>query len=94
MKIYGVTLIDDSDDCETRSETGLFTTKEEQLEWAYERYTYEYQWDIDNDRLDDSISDTKVPDKKDFFLRMERCGYDYYSRLDSSYQVEIFEQEI
>lgn len=92
MKIYGVTFIDDNDDCTSRSETQLFKTKEEQLAWAWERFNKEYEYDKNEDRLDTDISEPL--NKEGFMIRMANCGYDYYTRWDSSYQVELFEQEI
>lgn len=92
MKIYGVTFIDDDDNLFQRSETRLFKTKEEQLDWAWERFSEEYEYDKNEDRLDTGLGEPL--EKGSFMIRMANCGQDYYVRWNSSYQVELFEQEL
>lgn len=99
MKIYGFTVIDSDpcgiDGCSAKeSNTYLFKTASERDEKAWELFRDEYTYDIDNDRIDTSICDAKLPTPEEFFLMLSNSGYDYYVRPDSSYQIETFETEL
>lgn len=92
MKIYGYTIVDTEGFGDgSESYTNAFASKEERNRKAYEHYSREFDYAVENDELDDE--DTEKLTYEDFISHFEK-GYVLIQRWDSHYQNESWEKEL